>query len=134
MKAHLSIEVIASVHRWLHVWNIPELAAQATIEWSPRLTRSLGRCYPERRLIRLAAAMNDAPRPLLEELLCRELAHLAAREVHGRRLRPHGPELEALMHQAGFEKKPKLPAPTNTRAKLHRNDRCSARRTAFHHR
>ncbi len=121
MNAALSSEAISSVHRWLEAWNTPELAGQTTIEWSPRLTRSLGRCYPERRLIRLAAYLNEAPSGLVEEVLCHELAHLAARELHGNRIRPHGPEWKALMRDAGFEPKTKLPAPTGFR----RNKRSS---------
>ena len=91
-NAALASESIASIHRWLEVWSTPKLVHEATIEWSHRLTRSLGRCYPERRLIRLAPSLNDAPRALLEEVLCHELAHLAAREIHGPQIRPHGPE------------------------------------------
>ncbi len=60
MNAPLSTEATASIHRWLHLWNTPDLATRTTIEWSPRLTRSLGRCYPERRLIRLAAFLDIA--------------------------------------------------------------------------
>ena len=92
MNALLSPEASARAHRWLHLWNTPELATRTTIEWSPRMTRSLGRCYPERRLIRLAAFLREADSALLEEVLCHELAHLAARELHGRNIRPHGPE------------------------------------------
>ena len=120
-NAALASESIASIHRWLEVWSTPKLVHEATIEWSHRLTRSLGRCYPERRLIRLAPSLNDAPRALLEEVLCHELAHLAAREIHGPQIRPHGPEWKALMVEAGFEPKTKLPAPTNARAKPPRN-------------
>ena len=87
--------------------NTPELAIRAKIELSPRLTRSLGRCYPDRRLIRIAAHVaqpkNGDGNTLLHEVLCHELAHLAARELHGARIplrtrsgatagqvRPHG--------------------------------------------
>ncbi len=83
MNAPLSPEAISSAHRWLHLWHTPDLATRTTIEWSPRLTRSLGRCYPERRLIRLAAFLEESENALLEEVLCHELAHLAACELHG---------------------------------------------------
>ena len=111
MKATLSIEATTSANRWLHLWSTPDLATRTTIEWSPRLTRSLGRCYPERRLIRLAAFLEESENALLEEVLCHELAHLAARELHGRHIRPHGSEWKALMRAAGFEPKTRLPAP-----------------------
>ena len=44
-----------------------------------------------------------APTSLRVEVLCHELAHVAAYELHGRRCRPHGPEWAALMRAAGFE-------------------------------
>jgi len=117
MKAALSTEANISVRQWLQLWNTPSLAARTTIEWSPRLTRSLGRCYPERRLIRLAGFLNngldEGETALLEEVLCHELAHLAARELHGRNIRPHGPEWKSLMRDAGYEPKTRLPAPAN---------------------
>ena len=117
MKANLATEAIASVHRWLGLWNTPGLAARATIEYSSRLTRSLGRCYPERRLIRLAGfletGLDEGESTLLEEVLCHELAHLAARELHGLHIRPHGPEWKALMRAAGFEPRIRLPLPAS---------------------
>jgi predicted SprT family Zn-dependent metalloprotease len=113
MNAALTTDDVASAHRWLELWGTPELAAQATIEFSARMTRSLGRCYPDRRLIRIAAFVGEGDRGLLDEVLCHELAHLAARERHGERIRPHGPEWKALMRAAGFNPRARLPAPPN---------------------
>ena len=42
------------------------------------------------------------------------MAHLAARELHGRNVRPHGPEWKALMTSAGFEPRTRLPSPNGT--------------------
>ena len=139
VTAALPSEATSSLHHWLHLWNTPELAARTTIEWSPRLTRSLGRCYPERRLIRLASFLDEAPNGLLEEVLCHELAHVAARELHGTRIRPHGPEWKALMRDAGYEPKTRLPLPANVRGTrnhrrrylyIHRCPVCQRSRTA----
>src|SRR3990172_8464826 len=80
---------------WLHLWDVPHLEAKSRIEWSPRLTRGLGRCYPDRRLIRISSylqGLEAAPTGLLQEVLCHEMAHLATRELHGRNLRPHSPQ------------------------------------------
>ena len=60
------------------------------------MTRSLGVCYPRRGTVRLAAYLQTAERPLVEEVLCHEMAHLAARELHGDRVRPHGREWKTL--------------------------------------
>jgi len=103
-----------SLDRWLHLWDVPHLEAKSRIEWSPRLTWSLGRCYPDKRLIRIASylkGLEGAPDGLLQEVLCHEMAHLAARELHGRNARPHGPEWKALMTSAGFEPRTRLPSP-----------------------
>ena len=50
----------------------------------------------------LECAPIEVPR-FAVEVLCHELAHVAAYELHGRRHRPHGPEWAALMQAAGFE-------------------------------
>lgn len=114
MADHVPL-AIRSLDQWLDAWKTPELTQRATIEWSPRLTRSLGRCYPQRHLIRIASYLEFAEPALLpallEEVLCHELAHLAAREHHGDRIRPHGPEWKALMRAAGYEPKTRLPLP-----------------------
>ena len=110
--------------RWLQTWNTPDLATHAKIELSPRLTRSLGRCYPDRRLIRIAAyvAQPKNGESLLHEVLCHELAHLAARELHGARIRlrlratagqvrRHGPEWKRFMGAAGYNPSTQCPPP-----------------------
>jgi hypothetical protein len=45
----------------------------------------------------------DALRDLLEEVLCHELAHVAVYRLHGRAVRPHGPEWKGLVAAAGFK-------------------------------
>jgi hypothetical protein len=63
-----------TLDRWLDLWNVPDLEAKSRIEWSPRLTRSLGRCYPDRRLIRISAQLESTRDGLLQEVLCHEMA------------------------------------------------------------
>jgi hypothetical protein len=58
-----------------------------------------------------AVPIQSAPDGLLQEVLCHEMAHLATRELHGRNVRPHGPEWKALMTSAGFEPRTRLPSP-----------------------
>ncbi|HEY7699333.1 MAG TPA: SprT family zinc-dependent metalloprotease [Vicinamibacteria bacterium] len=109
--AQLPDDLRETLDRWLRLWDVPHLEAQSRIEWSPRLTRSLGRCYPDRRLIRISSHLEGVPDGLLQEVLCHEMAHLATRELHGRSVRPHGPEWKALMTSAGFEPRTRLPSP-----------------------
>lgn len=69
---------------------------------SYRLTTTLARCWPRTGRIELSARALRMP-ARLPELLCHEAAHLAVFALHGPDCRPHGPEWQALMRQAGFE-------------------------------
>jgi predicted SprT family Zn-dependent metalloprotease len=109
----LPLEVARSLERWATLWDTPGLLEQTNLEWSSRLTRSLGRCYPEKRLVRLASELRNAEIPVLKEVLCHELAHIAVRELHSRRVKPHGPEWKALMEAAGFEPRVRFPTVGN---------------------
>jgi predicted SprT family Zn-dependent metalloprotease len=102
------------IRYWAHLWGIPGLASQVTVEFSPRMTRSLGRCYPERRLIRLTSRLAKGPRPIVKEALCHELAHIAVLEINGTRTPPHGPAWAELMRIAGFKPRTRLQNPCNT--------------------
>lgn len=83
-------------------WSLPRLADGVTIEISSRLHRSLGRCYPERRIIRLAPFLFAERADLLPEVVCHEVAHLAVFDAHRRGQRPHGAAWRELMRQAGY--------------------------------
>jgi predicted SprT family Zn-dependent metalloprotease len=96
------------IRRWLRTWarewNDPGLAQEATIEVSPRLTRSLGKAYPQRTLIRLNPSLLDPKDDRrLKEVACHEAAHLAVYRRFGRAAQPHGPEWQRLVELAGFE-------------------------------
>ena len=91
------------LRRWAKVWGTATLAEHARIEWSSRFTRTLGRAYPTRMLIRLNAALREPLRAaLLEEVLCHEAAHLAVHILHGRDASMHGPEWQRLIQMAGY--------------------------------
>ena len=96
------------IRRWLRTWarewNDPGLAQEATLEVSPRLTRSLGKAYPQRTLIRLNPSLLDPKDDRrLKEVACHEAAHLAVYRRFGKAARPHGPEWRHLIELAGFE-------------------------------
>ena len=112
-----------AVEGWLRAWGTPGLADRTKIEWSARMTRSLGRCHVERGLVRLAAALKDEPEELVAEVLCHELAHLAARARYGPDIRPHGAEWKQLMRDAGYEPKVRLAAPPSLRAAARKRKR-----------
>jgi len=125
---------------WAGIWGLPDLADTITIEFSPRIRRSLGRCDPRRGIIRLNPALRDGAKDLLLSTLCHEAAHAAAYRIHGARIRPHGREWASLMTAAGFKPRARmrtdqLPDVLRRRAEpktlyLHRCGVCQAQRTA----
>ena len=102
IRRQLSVDIHRALQSWCHVWAADDLAAQITVEFSSRMTRSLGRCYPERNLIRIAQFVLEDSDALVQEVLCHEAAHLAAHHLYGSSIRPHGPEWKALMLAAGY--------------------------------
>ncbi len=125
---------------WASLWNAPALTERVTISFSARLTRSLGRCHPRQGTIRLAAWLCDADPALLREVLCHEVAHVAAWDLTGGRNRPHGAEWRALMRAAGYQPRVRYPQellPPEARKPSRRSSlwdhscpRCGAHRTA----
>ncbi|MBK7521696.1 MAG: SprT-like domain-containing protein [Gammaproteobacteria bacterium] len=94
--------------RWLDVWGVPARLRRVRIEFSSRLTSSLGMSYPERGLIRLNISLLNEDACLFDAALCHELAHLVIFHRHGSSVSPHGREWQALMSAAGFEPKVRL--------------------------
>ena len=100
-------------------WNVPAIANRVEIQFSQRLRSSLGRCVPSRGIVRLNRRLLVAQPGLVEEVLCHELAHVAAYELHGKRCRPHGPEWAALMRTAGFEPRVRARLSRDVQAVVH---------------
>lgn len=84
------------------------LTNRVRIEFSSRMRRSAGRALPERGIVRLAWWLQDATPTVRDEVLCHEVAHIAARLIHGSKIRAHGPEWKALMRRAGYEPRVRL--------------------------
>ena len=97
-----SSELRKRLSQLFELWGVTELSEEATVEFSTRMTRSLGRCYPMRSLIRIAARLRDEPPAILDEVLCHEAAHLAAFRLYGPTAKPHGREWQDLVRKAGF--------------------------------
>lgn len=127
------------LHEWARRWRTPRVTA-VEFEFSSRLRTALGRCYPQRALVRLNEILvlpdNE---DLLIEVACHEVAHVAVYERYGKQCRPHGPEWSALVQAAGYQ--PTLraaaagPAPakrTSSKSNVlyqHRCKSCGAMRT-----
>jgi len=96
------VDIPTLLQGWCDLWNVGDLAPEISVEISSRMTRSLGRCYPDRQLIRIAKYVLEHSEDLFQEVLCHEAAHVAAHELHGRSIRPHGPEWKTLIQMAGY--------------------------------
>jgi predicted SprT family Zn-dependent metalloprotease len=97
------------VASWSAQWGVPGLERRLALSFSPRITRSLGRFSSKGPDVRLAAWLLASSPVLREEAACHEAAHAAVLELHGRRVRPHGPQWQALMRSAGFEPRVRIP-------------------------
>ena len=93
---------LRKVRAWSALWGVPDLADTVEIAFSERLRSSLGRCAPARGRIRLNVRLLDDDRARLRDVLCHELAHVAAFRLHGSGVAPHGEEWRALVEAAGF--------------------------------
>ena len=126
------------IRRWGELWGIPDLHESVTVEFSSRMTVSLGRCQPARGRVRIAARLAQGAPDLLDETLCHEVAHVAVHRLQGGRARPHGPTWASLVSMAGFTprtrapagaaqdgvKHPRRPQPTSARRYAHRCPVC----------
>jgi predicted SprT family Zn-dependent metalloprotease len=103
---------------WSKKWQAPNLRNKVVCEWSSRLTRSLGRAYPSRMLVRLNRALQHRPyASIFNEVLCHEVAHIAVFLLYGAKAASHGPEWKRLVATAGYE--PRTGLFLQTKAKRH---------------
>jgi predicted SprT family Zn-dependent metalloprotease len=86
------------------LWGVPALLERVRIVPAPRMTVTLAHAYPATNTIRISSrVLESGSDELIREVLCHELAHLACRMRHGRRVTPHGREWKELMRQTGYE-------------------------------
>jgi len=131
-----SAEIRRVVGRLCELWGIKGIEDEIAIEFSPRLTRSLGRTKPIQKVVRLNLELLGDSSSYLEEVLCHELAHIATVHKYGESSLPHGTEWRELIRLAGFEPRVRLyvspgkPIQANSRVFLHKCPICFAERTA----
>jgi predicted SprT family Zn-dependent metalloprotease len=97
------VKIKPVVSRLCELWEIKSIEHEITIEFSSRITRSLGRTQPLRKIVRLNPDLLRSLSKHLEEVLCHEIAHIAAVHKYGPVVMPHGEEWQSLVRQAGFE-------------------------------
>ena len=132
-EVELIADLLPDLRRWAELWEVPGLEQRAQIRFSRRLEVSLGRCTPARASIRLHCDLARGPRDLLLEVVCHELAHVAAWEMHGRAIRPHGREWQDLVSRAGYVPSTGLQPPKGCISKPKRRRR-RRRRYLYEHR
>lgn len=94
---------------WSRLWGVRDLRQVLQLELSHRMRTSLGYYLPESLRIRISDVLLEGPPGLLEEIVCHEAAHAAVELLHGTGVRPHGREWKALMKQAGYEPRVRIP-------------------------
>ena len=95
-----------------------------TVVRNPRLRTTRARYVPLERRLEVSTAAARAPHP--ERVLIHELAHAAAVELYGRKVRPHGKEWKALIQtaeRAGFKTSIPRPPRANSATKRRPTDR-----------
>lgn len=97
------------IEKFSVAWATPQLAERVDISFSARFRSSLGNCRPTKGEIRLSSALLDSPQAVFEEVLCHELAHMAAFMLYGPAAKPHGREWKDLMQQAGYAPRVRMP-------------------------
>ncbi|MSQ90561.1 MAG: hypothetical protein EXS01_04090 [Phycisphaerales bacterium] len=111
--SELSPALCRDIRGWCELWNVPHIVPEISVAISRRMTTSLGRASYTKMLIKLQHTLLDpSAAQLLREVLCHELAHLAAYRLHGKRIRPHGCQWRALLVAAGYPPKVTIAAET----------------------
>jgi SprT protein len=113
-----------TIDHWFRLWSVPHLMGKVTVRVNPRLKVTLARAKLERLEIHIHAELAVGAPDELREALCHEAAHLAAYELHGPHIRPHGPEWAALMRVADHDPRVRIRCGTKTSP-------TTARREAF---
>lgn len=98
-----------ALKQWADLWSAPWLLNDIAINFSTRLSTSLGRCRPYSKTISLNTNLLTGDKSeLLLEVLCHEAAHIVNFVHHGRTVKPHGKEWQALVTAAGYKPGPRI--------------------------
>ena len=97
------VELRCTILEFSHLWEVSELPGLVKVEFSPRMKTSLGRCLPERGIVRLNNHLRSRSREFVREVLCHELAHFVIHRRFGAHVKPHGVEWQRLVELAGYE-------------------------------
>jgi predicted SprT family Zn-dependent metalloprotease len=91
-----------AIARWSEGWSLPDLPEAVVVDLNRRLRTRVGRYCHDGHRIEVGPRFLSL-RSRRAEVLAHELAHAAARRLHPRARKPHGPEWKSLIRAAGFE-------------------------------
>jgi predicted SprT family Zn-dependent metalloprotease len=100
--SHNDKEIGDSITSLCNLWEIQKIQNDIQVEFSSRMTRSLGRTLPTSKIIRLNKELLGSLHDYMQEVLCHELAHIASVYKFGEAILPHGREWQSLVLQAGY--------------------------------
>lgn len=99
----LEPEEWSDIHQLCLLWGIEDIENEIRVEFSTRMTRSLGRTQVKRKIIRLSACLSGPLKKHIQEVICHELAHIAVEHKYGDNKKPHGTEWQSFVKLAGYE-------------------------------
>ncbi len=86
---------------WIRLWSVPTLLKRASVRRNNLLRTTVARWSEKTKCLELGPQFFRMTRRQ-DEILCHELAHAAAVQIHGRGVSPHGSEWHALITAAGY--------------------------------
>jgi len=107
----LSDDLNARASGWIRRWGVPTLLQQISLRRNDSLRTTIARWRENEKCLELGPIFFRMRRRQ-DEIVCHELAHAAALQIHGEGISPHGSEWRALITAAGY-----LPSATFTAAK-----------------
>jgi predicted SprT family Zn-dependent metalloprotease len=113
-------KVFSLIKRWGTIWGLQDLEKTVHISFSSNLRRAIGQCKPSRDRITLHTDLLSVQKKYLPEVLCHEMAHVAAYRLFGRMSHPHGEDWKQLILMVGF-----LPKVRKVIANLENNNKPS---------
>src|SRR5580704_1623803 len=102
----ISLNLLSSVlaeeaRNWSRLWRVPDLLQRISFRRNPSLRTTVARWLENAHSLELGPRFFRLKKHQ-HKILCHELAHAAAVQIHGRDVSPHGPEWRSLVEAAGY--------------------------------
>ncbi len=97
----LSAALKRRANGWVRQWRVPTLLGQISVRRNNLLRTTVARWREKMKRLELGPQFFRMTKRQ-DEILCHELAHAAALQIHGRGILSHGPEWHALITAVGY--------------------------------